>query len=481
MSTLRSDAADGMLARFSFRQLLFAGFILISLVLTASSVQALLALEHLTRLGRETAARAVMLSEQSQLLTERTLAMERSARQFMVLDELVFRERYRSAWEQGRAALALLAAERSPELAGEWTRRADAVWSVLQTGKRRGRAGQTVLDQTFARLPVINEQMAAQSKRETAQRNSAMLDELERQRQWLAALLFGGVVLSAILASWFGTWLSRPLRRIEQAIGRLGENRFDQIVTVDGPADTRRLGQQLDWLRQRLAALDDDQKRFARHISHELKTPLAALREGVALLEDEVAGPLTAGQREIAGILRQNSAALQSQIEDLLRYNAAAWDAQRLQRVEVDLLALLHKVVDEQRLQWQARRLQVSVEGDPVRLLADADKLGVALANILSNAVRFSPEGARIVLRANAGTGVVVIDCIDQGPGVAADDARRIFEPFFQGSRHPAGARTGNGIGLSIVREYVGAHQGSVQLIPRSQGAHFRIELPNEK
>ncbi len=472
-----------MLARLSFRQLLFAGFILISLVLSASSVQALLTLERLARLGRETAAQSVMLSEQSQHLAERTLAMERSARQFMVLDEAVFRERYSSAWEQAGAALALLAGARAPApaLAGEWAAQAEAVWSALKSGRRDRLRGQAVLEHAFARLPLVNQRLAAENKREMARRNDAMLTELERQRQWLTALVAGAVVLSAILASWFGAWLSRPLRRIELAIRRLGEGRFDQAVAVDGPADMRRLGRQLDWLRQRLAELDDDQERFLRHISHELKTPLAALREGVALLEDAVAGPLTGGQREITGILRHNSAALQSQIEDLLRYNTAVYDARHVRRTSVDVLALLQQVVDQQRLQWQARGLQVSVRGSAPPLLADADKLAVALANILSNAVRFSPEGGAIGLALGARRGVLGIDCIDQGPGVAPADRERIFEPFYQGSRRVLGARNGNGIGLSIVREYVRAHHGTVQLIARPQGAHFRIEIPDEK
>jgi two-component system sensor histidine kinase GlrK len=472
-----------MLARLSFRQLLFAGFILIALVLGASSVQALLALERLARLGRETASLTVMLGEQSQHLAERTLAMERGARQFMVLDEVIFRERYFSAWKQADAALARLAGASAPApaLAAEWTAQAETAWSALQGGRRARRAGQAVLEQVFARLPVINAQLAAENKRAVARRNDAMLTGLERQRHVLTALVAGAVVLSVILASWFGAWLSRPLRRIGLAIARLGEGRFDQVVTVDGPADMRRLGRQLDWLRQRLAELDDDQERFLRHISHELKTPLAALREGVALLEDGVAGPLTGGQREITGILRQNSAALQTQIEDLLRYNTAVFDARHVRRDRVDVLALLHQVVDQQRLQWQARGLRVSVRGNAPPLLADADKLAVALANILSNAVRFSPEGGCIGLALAAGRGAIEIDCVDQGPGVAPADAERIFEPFYQGSRHLAGARKGNGIGLSIVREYVRAHHGTVQLIPRPQGAHFRIELPDEK
>ncbi|MFM9434377.1 two-component system, NtrC family, sensor histidine kinase GlrK [Janthinobacterium sp. CG_23.3] len=469
------------MSKLSFRQLLFAAFILIAGVLTATSLQALLTLERLARLGRESAAQAVMLTEQSQRLSERTLAMERSARQFLVLDDGVFRDRYFAAWQEADAALLALAGAMpglAPALQAEWRAQGEAAWAVLKTAKRRNRGGHPALYKVFERLPVINDSLARESKREIGRRGDALLSELERQRGLLAALVAGAVLLAAALAMCFGFLLSRPLRRIESAIERLGENRLDQPITVGGPADTRRLGQQLDWLRQRLADLDADKERFLRHISHELKTPLAALREGVALLEDEVAGPLTSGQREIAGILRQNTASLQTQIEDLLRYNTAAFDAQHLQRVNVDLLQLLHAVVDEQRLQCQARHLSVQVRGAPVGALADRDKLAAALANVLSNAVRFSPDGGVIVFTVGAAAHGLRIDCSDDGPGVAPEDAERIFEPFYQGARQAAGARNGNGIGLSIVREYIAAHHGTVTLLPSPTGAHFRIELP---
>ncbi|HAT33371.1 MAG TPA: two-component sensor histidine kinase [Janthinobacterium sp.] len=469
------------MSKLSFRQLLFAAFILIAGVLTATSVQALLTLERLARLGRESAAQAVMLTERSQSLSERTLAMERSARQFLVLDDPVFRERYYSAWQDASAVLQSLNAALPglpPALLAEWQTQSATAWTALKAGKRNNRAGHPVVYKVFERLPVLNDSLARASKREIGRRNDALLDELERQRRLLSGLVAGAIALAAILSTCFGFLLSRPLRRIESAIERLGENRFDQAIDVGGPADTRRLGQQLDWLRRRLADLDADKERFLRHISHELKTPLAALREGVALLEDEVAGTLADGQREIVGILRQNTASLQTQIEDLLRYNTAAFDAQHLRRVEVDLIALLREVIAEQRLQWQARRLQVLLAGAPVRALVDPDKLSAALANVLSNAVRFSPEDGSVAFSVAATPAGIVIDCVDQGPGVAGQDEARIFEPFYQGARQAAGARNGNGIGLSIVREYIVAHHGTVSLQPRPSGAHFRIELP---
>ncbi|MES2741646.1 MAG: HAMP domain-containing sensor histidine kinase [Pseudomonadota bacterium] len=469
------------MSRLSFRQLLFIAFILIAGVLTATSIQALLTLEQLARLGRENAAKAVLLTEQAQRLAERTQAMERSARQFLVLEEPVFRERYFAAWQEAQIALKALRQalpNLAPDLPKEWEAQSLAAWHVLMAEERSGPDSSPAVYRTFARLPRINDSLARQSKLEIERRNDALLDDLEHQRSTLTLLVAAAVGLAAVLALGFGVWLSRPLRHLEMAIERLGQNRFDAGVKVGGPADTLRLGRQLDWLRQRLADLDADKDRFVRHISHELKTPLAALREGVALLEDEVAGNLTPGQREIAGILRQNTASLQTQIEDLLRYNTASFDAQHLQRAPVEMIGFLQRVVDDQRLQWQARRLHVTVRGVPLTLLIDRDKMSAVFGNVLSNAVRFSPYGGKIAFLVGARRGGGRIDCVDQGPGVAQEDVERIFEPFYQGVRQAAGARKGNGIGLSIVREYVVAHRGTVSLLQRPKGAHFRIELP---
>jgi len=116
-----------------------------------------------------------------------------------------------------------------------------------------------------------------------------------------------------------GWWLVRPVRHLEQAIVRLGASRFDEPVTVGGPADLRQLGKRVDWLRQRLAELEADRERALRHVSHELKTPLTALKEGVSLLREEVPGPLGEGQREVVDILQHTVRVLQEQIESQTR------------------------------------------------------------------------------------------------------------------------------------------------------------------
>lgn len=469
-----------MLERVSFRQLLVAAFLLIAGLLAAASLRAVFTLEQLTMQSRDGAVRALDLSAAAQSLDERSVAMERTARQSLVLSDRVLRERFDEAAADARTVLARLGPQNVPvALVTDWKNHLQAVTTLLSGSPDTALDRDRQVAQEFRELDRINAAIAQQVRQTIARQNRSLLDTLENRRRQLTQQVLGAIALAVLMALAFGIWLTRPLNRLEKAIIGLGENRLDEAIRIDGPADLQLVGQRLEWLRLRLVELDADKSRFLRHVSHELKTPLASLREGVSLLEDGVAGELSANQREVAKILRHNTGLLQGQIEDLLRFNAAAFEARQLRREKTDLLQLIEEQVEGQRLQWRARDLQVSVEGPALQAEVDRDKLGTAIANLLSNAIRFSPAGGRIRIRLSQLTDVVHIDMDDEGPGIAYDDQARIFEPFYRGERQPPQVVRGSGIGLSIVHEYIAAHGGRVQLLPDGPGAHFRIELPH--
>lgn len=469
-----------MLERVSFRQLLVVAFLLIASLLAAASLRALFTLEQLTMQSRDGAVRALDLSAAAQSLNERSVAMERTARQSLVLADRVLRQRFDEAAGEARLVLARLGPQDVPEaLANDWRDHLEAVTRLLSGSPDTALDRDRQVADEFRELDRINAAIAQQVRQTIATQNRSLLDTLETRRRQLTQQVIGAIGLAVLMALAFGIWLTRPLNRLEKAIIGLGENRLDEAIRIDGPADLQLVGQRLDWLRLRLVELDADKSRFLRHVSHELKTPLASLREGVSLLEDGVAGELSANQREVAKILRHNTSLLQGQIEDLLRFNAAAFEARQLRREKTDLLQLIEEQVESQRLQWRARDLQIGIEGKAVQAEVDRDKLGTVLANLLSNAIRFSPAGGKIRIRLSRLAEVVRIDLEDEGPGIALDDQARIFEPFYRGERQPPQAVRGSGIGLSIVHEYIAAHGGRVQLLPDGPGAHFRIELPH--
>src|SRR5690606_26096765 len=133
-----------------------------------------------------------------------------------------------------------------------------------------------------------NALIAQQVRRTIATQNRKLLETLETRRRQLTQQGNDALGLAEMLALAFGISLTRPLNRLEKANIGLGENRLHDGIAIAGTADLRLVGQRLEWLRLRLVELDADKSRFLRHVSHELKTPLASLREGVSLLEDGV-------------------------------------------------------------------------------------------------------------------------------------------------------------------------------------------------
>ena len=276
----------------------------------------------------------------------------------------------------------------------------------------------------------------------------------------------------------FTALLARPLRQIDHAISTLGDGKFSQPISVTGPEDLEALGRQLEWLRERLLEQDREKDKFLRHMSHELKTPLANIREGTELLMDGAVGELMPAQKEVTDILRENSVSLQKLIENLLSFSAWQSQLSELQLEEFELTPLIRAVVDQQRLTFSARHLKIKARLAPITVLADASKVRMIIDNLLTNAIKFSPDGGTIRLNTNPTSDGYVIEIADEGPGVPPLEQARIFEPFYQGSTRQAGHVKGTGIGLSVVLECVNAHGGKISMIDSDRGAHFRITMP---
>lgn len=466
--------------RFSFPQLLLAAFVLIGALLGAAALRALFSLDTIMAQSRDSTAQAIALSTAAQSLSERSLTMERAARQALVLGDRQLRQRFVEAAGHARDILSQLEGNELPTtFSSPWRQQLGVVEALLDGSPDTALDRERTVALAFRELDGHSAAIAQQVQAIIGNRNDALQDRVERSRRQLTQQVLGSIALAAVLALGFGIWLARPFQRLEKAIVGLGENRLDLPIDIPGPSDVRRVSQQLEWLRLRLTELDADKARFLRHVSHELKTPLASLHEGVAVLGDGVAGPLNPSQAEVVSILQHNTQVLQHQIEALLRFNAAAFEARQLRREPTNLLALVEEQIEAQRLRWQSHQLSVRAEGPSMVLPVDREKMASAIGNLLSNAIRFSPQGGlvRLVLQDDAGR--ACLDVIDQGPGVAEADLERVFEPFYRGERQPTDAVRGTGIGLSIVHEYIGAHGGRVQLLSAQHGAHFRIELPH--
>jgi two-component system sensor histidine kinase GlrK len=300
--------------------------------------------------------------------------------------------------------------------------------------------------------------------------------EAQETLAWQAAALIPGTVM---LVLFFLLLVGRPMRQVDRAIRELGKGDFSHPISVTGPADIETLGRQLEWLRHRLKESTDEKNKFLRHMSHELKTPLANIREGTDLLLDGAVGHLDHQQQEVTGILRENGLKLQKLIENLLTFSAWQTKTASLELSEFELKPLVFSTLSQHRLSISNRKIKLQIEVGPIIVRADEGKLRLVLENLVSNALKFTPDGGTIGIKAAMSGTQLIIDVADSGPGVAPEDVPRIFEAFYQGRRLQGGPVGGTGIGLSVVLECVQAHGGTVELLENEgPGAHFQVRLP---
>src|SRR5688572_28013919 len=392
----------------SFLGLLLAGFTLVALPLVVALAYSAWNTERLAGQSRIAVFNASQAARASRSLVERIASIERLAQQLALHDDPAIAAGYGRVHRSFRQLAAQIA-----ELPLDGTQAAALYRTVdqeqslcdLLTGSPRPRIEPADITARMDRL--------IDSAREVLAINNLIVDRAverlranadEVQRGLILLVIFSTAVALAI-ALLLTRYISRPIAAIDGAIRQLGGGDFSRSIEVRGPEDLRYLGRRLDWLRRRLEEFETQKNRFLRHVSHELKTPLTALREGAELLNDQVAGPLAPPQRQVVGIMRDNSVKLQRLIEELLDYQRALHAAASLEVKSVSLSALVAGAAREHELAAQAKGVSLRIDAQPAMLEADPEKLRSILDHLISNAVKFTPPGGTIAVRARVGMG----------------------------------------------------------------------------
>jgi two-component system sensor histidine kinase GlrK len=451
------------------------GVAVIAVPLLVAISNAALQIQQLADSSRTVASDGIGSARASEDLMSEILLLERATRLYQVLADPKLLDVYREHDAQLTASRVQLAhqlrsAEASTALAQLGALQKAISTEVFAATANSGTVGATLPQ--FAQMSTLAQRIALQSKVEIdAQIAGIQHRTAASQRLLLPLAVFAIAVLT------FG--VGRPLRQVDRAINELGGGNLSHPISVSGPKDIERLGRQLEWLRSRLLDFAAERNRFLRHMSHELKTPLANIREGTELLMDGAVGELDANQREVTGILRENGLKLQRLIENLLSFSAWQTSSVGLETTEFRLRPLVKQVLENQQLTLLGQRVRLEVKIEDVTLSADRGKLRLILDNLLSNAIKYSPKGGAIYLSAQADGEQLLMDVADTGPGIPYDERAHIFEAFYTGKAARGTSVKGTGIGLSVVLEFVAAHGGTVQIMDgQFPGAHFRITMP---
>jgi two-component system sensor histidine kinase MprB len=288
-----------------------------------------------------------------------------------------------------------------------------------------------------------------------------------RQLAWLlAGSVLGAGLLAGLASRLAARRVLRPVRELTEAVERI---RATGDLTIAVPAEGRdEIGRLGSAFAAMTTALDESvgaQRRLVADASHELRTPLTSLTVNLELLKenptDEQAPQLAAEALAQAGELKD----LINDLVDLARYGQAPFHTED---VRLDLVA-------ERVTAAAGRRVpEVSFEltGTPTLVHGDPDALERAVANLVDNAMKWSPSGGRVYVRVAGGT----LEVADSGPGIPDADRPYVFDRFY---RSPAArAHPGSGLGLAIVRQVAETHGGTAEALPSVSGARLRLTLP---
>jgi signal transduction histidine kinase len=398
---------------------------------------------------------------------ERKLGQLRSALETSEQASLAEVESVFDAWLErfARPALAAQRAGRRQELAallhsGQGKRRIDRIKALLADMSRHEReevAGLTETENLLGVLAVLA--MAAGC---------------------LVVALVGHLLLVRIHSR-----VTDPIEELAGAARRLGEGDLgvrverrgvDEVSVV--AASFNRMAVEVETLVEGLKELDAMKSQFVSSVSHELRTPLTSIKGYVEMLAEEEVGRLNEEQQQYVTVALRNAARLQRIIEDLLtlsRLDAGRLDL-TLEPLDVgDVLEDVREAVEplagerQIRIGLEAARA-LTVPGDRIRMEQ-------ALGNLVSNAVKFSPAGERIVLRALRDDGQAVVEVCDSGVGIPEDEIPELMQRFYRAST--AGTIEGTGLGLAISREIIERHHGRVEVeSEEGVGSTFRVRLP---
>ena len=284
-------------------------------------------------------------------------------------------------------------------------------------------------------------------------------------RTELAALTAARLLLPVLvilpLLGVLGWWIVgrglAPLAALANSLARRAPTSLEPMPTLEAPEEVQPLVRSLNDLLARLGDAFDTQRRFAADAAHELRTPLTALT-----LQIQIARRAESPEERAVALdrLEQGVKRATRLVQQLLTMARLDPDAAR-PATAFDLATLAASVVEEKTPFAEQQRLSLALASAPVKLCGQEDALRILLANLVDNALRYTPPGGSVEVRVGPDGDQALVEVADSGPGIPEEERERVFDRFYRGRQAPSG---GSGLGLAIVRQIVALHGGAITL-----------------
>jgi signal transduction histidine kinase len=293
--------------------------------------------------------------------------------------------------------------------------------------------------------------------------------------------LVWAVLLAALLSLVLGVLVSRlltaPLGRLTRAAQAVAGGDLSQRVSIRSKDEIGALGDAFNEMTASLAEAETLRKNLVADVSHELRTPLSIIQGNLqAILE----GVYPLEMAQVASVYDETRL-LTHLVDDLHDLTLADAGQLRLERAPVDLVELAQTTVSQFGPSAEAAgvRLELTADEGIPAVIGDGDRLAQVLRNLVSNALRHTPAGGRVVVRVARAGGKIMIQVADTGSGISEADLSHVFDRFYRGDKGSSRRGGGAGLGLAIARQLVAAHGGQITVASsQGQGTTFTIQLP---
>ncbi|NVK56398.1 MAG: HAMP domain-containing histidine kinase [Alteromonadaceae bacterium] len=466
---------SGSLLRLgSLRQLILGSFFVALVPLAALLWQSHTDLTKVSRMTIDATQQIAGIVSKVQQLESASVVLERTLRQYLVLKNPQAAELVDSAVKRFRERQTLLC-NASPHLLGceaiasQITALSSyqSFISVEQLNPRLNELRQAMLTLQESVDEAIAERLAMQRDDVTT---------MQAQQGWLSALL---VSVSLVLILLGSQLVINPVRKLKLVIRMLARQQGHlPPLSTRAPKELVGVERDLHWLGERLAQLENIRTALLRHAAHELKTPLASIKEGCALLSDGTVGKLSEPQKEVMSLLASSTSRLNTLIEKLLDYNILLQQA-RATFTPINVAQMVEQCIEDYQLALQQHELDVRVDIDI--MLADAELLRRIFDNLLSNAVAHGAVNKTIHIRVARYDNEVHIDVANDGNKIPESQIDSLFEPFVRGEGVRNDNVIGTGLGLSIVADCARIMHGGVSVINVDYAdVCFRVVIPQQ-
>lgn len=471
------------LGRLSIKKLTLLGFSLVALPLVAALLYGAAQINKLSKQSESAIFTTAEFTEISKQISEILIKMERFASQSVVLKNKELTDNY---FIQEEILLNLINSQliNHPDdemktLSVRFSNEVSVI-NTLLTSSNNTPLYLTQLQDKFKGLVKTEEQINQRSDELVFNQAKNIKSYAKHIRK---TILYSLIIIpiTIIIAIFFIIIITKPLKRLIAEIQKLEKDGFEHPITLNSSPEVNEIVDALELMRTRLHALELQKSSFIRHISHELKTPLAGIREGTELLYDKSAGALNPEQYEITKIIRTSVNRLQRLIEDLLDFNIVL-DSTSLQDSEkLDVTELIWTVINERKLDIKRKNINLQTFFGNFVLYSNAKQLAVILDNLLSNAIKYSPENGDISINCSLEKEQLHIALSDQGVGLSEGVMSKIFDAFYQGPAPQGSSIKGSGLGLTIVQELLMRIKGEIRVSSKTDspsGTTFTLSLP---